>query len=169
MLKKVATSQIRTGMYIHSVEGSWLKHSLWKTRFVIEDDETLQRVRSCGAAELWIDIELGADVESPPQPVAVTPAAESSPPILPPESRSKARPKATSMTDELHTAAILLNRSKETVTSLFTEARMGNAVDTRECGALVDEVVASVGRHAVGDVFTPLGSQGEWFTSIVCS
>ena len=38
MLKKVATSEIKVGMYIHSVDGSWLGHSLWKTRFVIKDE-----------------------------------------------------------------------------------------------------------------------------------
>jgi putative nucleotidyltransferase with HDIG domain len=141
MLKKVATSQVRVGMYIHGVEGSWLGHSLWKTRFVIDDEDALQRVRACGAAELWIDVGLGVDVDAAP---AVPAPAASAAAVVP---TPKAKP-ATSMADELKTATRILERSRETVTSLFAEARMGNAVDTRECGALVDQVVASVGRHS---------------------
>jgi hypothetical protein len=141
MLKKVPTSQVRVGMYIHSVDGSWLGHSLWKTRFVIKDDDTLKRVRACGADELWIDVAQGVDVDTAP---ATTPT-----PAPVPEVATAPKPKpGPSMADELKTATRILERSKETVTSLFTEARMGNAVDTRECSALVDQVVASVGRHS---------------------
>jgi HD-GYP domain-containing protein (c-di-GMP phosphodiesterase class II) len=139
MLKKVATSQITIGMYIHSVEGSWLGHSLWKTRFVIKDEETLKRVRACGAAELWIDVAQGVDIGAPAPAQASTAAAVAQAPAAKP---------TTSVADELRTANKILERSKETVTSLFTDARMGNAVDTRECSALVDQVVASVGRHS---------------------
>ncbi len=139
--KRVATSQITIGMYIHSVEGSWLGHSLWKTRFVIKDEETLKRVRACGAAELWIDVAQGVDPDAAPPVTAST----APPPAAPPTPTPKL---ATSVSDELKTASRILERSKETVTSLFTDARMGNAVDTRECSALVDQVVASVGRHS---------------------
>jgi hypothetical protein len=62
MLKKIAISQVQTGMFVDSVEGSWLKHSLWMTRFLIKDEETLARVRRCGAAECWIDVSQGDDV-----------------------------------------------------------------------------------------------------------
>ncbi len=62
MLKKIAISQVRIGMCIHSVEGSWLTHSLWKTRFVIEGNEQLVRVQNCGATECWIDASQGEDL-----------------------------------------------------------------------------------------------------------
>lgn len=139
MLKKVATSQITIGMYIHSVEGSWLGHSLWKTRFVIKDEDTLKRVRACGAEELWIDVAQGVDIGAPAPAQASTVSAAAPAPAAKP---------TTSVADELRTANKILERSKETVTSLFASARMGNAVDTRECSALVDQVVASVGRHS---------------------
>lgn len=143
MLKKVATSQITIGMYIHSVEGSWLGHSLWKTRFVIKDEDTLKRVRACGAEELWIDVTQGVDIGAHAPAQASTASTAAPPPAPAPAAKS-----TTSVADELRTANKILERSKETVTSLFASARMGNAVDTRECSALVDQVVASVGRHS---------------------
>ena len=36
MLKRIPTSQVRLGMFIQSLEGSWLSHPFWKTRFVLE-------------------------------------------------------------------------------------------------------------------------------------
>jgi putative nucleotidyltransferase with HDIG domain len=52
------------------------------------------------------------------------------------------------MADELQVASNILKRSKEVVTSLFAEARMGKAVETSECQPLVNEIVDSVDRHA---------------------
>ncbi len=144
MLKKIAISQVETGMYIDSVEGSWLNHSLWKARFVVNDAETLARVRQCGGAECWIDTSKGSDV---PESAAVIelvpppkPAAAAAPPPKPIERRA--------MADELQNAANVLKHSKAAMTSLFAEARMGNAVNTSECQPLVNEIVESVDRNS---------------------
>lgn len=143
MLKKIAISQVRTGMFINAVEGPWRKHSLWKTRFLIKDEETLTRVRTCGAAECWIDVSEGDDVAAtPPATTIVQPAASPAPaPATKPIVRK-------SMADELQNASIVLKRSKSAVNSLFAEARMGNAVDTSGCKPLVDDIVESVDHNA---------------------
>jgi putative nucleotidyltransferase with HDIG domain len=138
MLKKIAISQVRAGMFLESVEGSWLKHSLWKTRVLIEDEETLARVRKCGAAECWIDISQGADVASEKPVVQPTVARAPAPkPVV-----------RKSMGDELQNASNVLKRSKTAVNSLFAEARMGNAVNTSECLPLVNDIVESVDNNA---------------------
>lgn len=138
MLKKIAIAQVQTGMFVDSVEGPWLKHSLWKTRFLIKDEEMLTRVRTCGAAECWIDIAHGDDVRSA-QP-AVQPSSASTPVTRPPARKS--------MADEVRNATNVLKRSKAAVNSLFAEARMGNAVNASDCKPLVDDIVASVDRNA---------------------
>ena len=130
MLKKIAIAKVRAGMFLHSVEGSWLNHSMWKMRFVIEDEETLARVRECGARECWIDTERGLDVEPAPV-VAAAP---------------KSQPR--SMASELQNATNVLKRSKSAMTSLFAEARMGNAINTGECMPLVNDIVESVDNNS---------------------
>lgn len=142
MLKKIAISQVQTGMFVDSVEGSWLKHSLWKTRFLIKDEEALAHVRRCGAAECWIDVSQGDDVGddvAPAKPI-VQPAATPAPAAKPVVRKS--------MADELQNASNVLKRSKVAVNSLFAEARMGNAVNTSECRPLVNDIVESVDRNA---------------------
>lgn len=146
MLKKIAISQLKAGMFVESLEGSWLKHSLWKTRFLIKDGETLTRVRTCGASECWIDVSQGDDVSD--GVASVKPAVE---PASAPAPKPSAR---KSMADELQNATTILKRSKEAMQALFAEARMGNAVDTSACGSLVNDIVQSVDRN--GDALISL-------------
>ena len=37
MLKKIPVDQARLGMHLHAMEGAWINHPFWKTRFVIND------------------------------------------------------------------------------------------------------------------------------------
>lgn len=133
-------------MFVESVEGSWLKHSLWNTRFVIKDEGMLARVRSSGAAECWIDVsqgdDVGDDVDDDAAPVNTRVHSTASPA---PAAKSIVR---SSMADELRNASDVLKRSKAAVNSLFAEARMGNAVDAGECRPLVNDIVESVDRNA---------------------
>jgi putative nucleotidyltransferase with HDIG domain len=143
MLKKIAVSQARIGMFVASVEGPWFQHSLWKTRFLVKDGEMLTRLQTSGVKELWIDTAKGKDVEEPqaeqPAPV-ITTAPQPQPP--------RQRKRGGSMADELDNATQVLKRSKEAMTSLFAEARMGNAVNTNDCAPLVNDIVDSVDHNA---------------------
>jgi putative nucleotidyltransferase with HDIG domain len=140
MLKKIAISQLQTGMFVDKVDAAWFQHSLWKTRFLIKDRETLTRVRTCGAKECWIDTSQGKDVGAPVAANQPKVAAEAAPEPKPVVRRS--------MGDELQTASDILKRSKAAVVSLFAEARMGNAVNTSECEPLVNDIVGSVDRNS---------------------
>jgi putative nucleotidyltransferase with HDIG domain len=139
MLKKIPIAQLTAGMFVHKIEGPWLEHSLWKTKFLIKDEKILATVRDCGAQECWIDVAQGRDV--PRQRVTVQAATPSSVLISKPNARK-------SMADELHAATNIIKRSKEAVVSLFAEARMGNAVSTSECVPIVTDIVESVDRNA---------------------
>jgi putative nucleotidyltransferase with HDIG domain len=146
MLKKIAISQLQTGMFVDKVDAPWFQHSLWKTRFLIKDRETLTRVRTCGAKDCWIDTSHGKDVGAPVAPTPSTTRVEASPGAKPVVRRS--------MGDELITASDIIKRSKAAVVSLFAEARMGNAVNTSECEPLVNDIVGSVDRN--GDALISL-------------
>lgn len=147
MLKKIAISQLQTGMFVDKVDAPWFQHSLWKTRFLIEDRATLTRVRTCGAKECWIDTSQGKDVGARVVPAPSTVKGEETAAPKPPVVRR-------SMGDELITAADIIKRSKAAVVSLFAEARMGNAVNTSECEPLVNDIVGSVDRN--GDALISL-------------
>ncbi|MBS0442061.1 MAG: HD-GYP domain-containing protein, partial [Proteobacteria bacterium] len=56
-------------------------------------------------------------------------------------------PPAAEFGAELQRASALMNQSREAVSSLFAEARMGRALDTEKCLPLVDEIATSVWRN----------------------
>ena len=154
MLKKIPTRQVRLGMHLHGLEGAWIEHPFWKTRFVIADATDLRKLRDSAVREVWIDVSKGLDVAedhglpSPPtapsaQPAAravAAPAAASSPAPTP-------LPATQPMAAELEQAAAICQRSKKAVMSMFREARLGNAVDAESCLPLVEEISSSVLRN----------------------
>ena len=149
MLKKIAVAQLRLGMHLHKLEAPWLKHSFWRTRFVIEKPEDLAELRACGVLECWIDVAQGLDVAPPVitvAPVMAEPEPEPEPQDAAPA--APARDQAPrSMQEELRQAAAICDRSRVAVTRMFGEARMGRVVDAEGCLPLVDDISNSVMRN----------------------
>ncbi len=149
MLKKIPVNQLRLGMHLHAVEGSWIDHPFWKTRFVIACPSELARLHACGVAECWIDAALGLDLEPAPAPAP----ASASCPAPPPCSVLAAAPAPApahalrSLDEELQQAALICQRSRSAVMSMFSEARMGRSIDTAGCLPLVEEITCSVQRN----------------------
>jgi HD-GYP domain-containing protein (c-di-GMP phosphodiesterase class II) len=159
MLKKIPVQQVRLGMHVHALEGPWLSHPFWRTRFVIHSTADLQLLRNSDVPEVWINLKLGLDVAAEhaasgpantAAPAAPSPAASparaaaatapSSPPTL-------AKPPTRSFDDEVQQAAAICNRGRAAVVSMFSEARMGRTIDTEGCLPLVDEISSSVQRN----------------------
>jgi len=147
MLKKIRVDQLRLGMHLHRLEGSWINHPFWKARFVIGDATDLQRLLDCGVAECWIDSALGLDVAPVSVAADVAPPADIvAPPVVTTSSRSPgelSRPMAA----ELKAAAAICQRGRQAVTAMFNEARMGHTVNAENCLPLVEEISGSVGRN----------------------
>ena len=155
MLKKIPVNQLRLGMHLQRLEGPWIQHPFWKTRFVLGDPADLKRLLACGLAEVWIDTALGLDVAGPfvathdaaqsagpsaTQAAAVVLAAAAMPPNPP---REPSRPLAA----ELKEAADICQRGRQAVTAMFNEARMGHMVNAQNCLPLVEEISGSVHRN----------------------
>ncbi len=152
MQKKIPVRQLRLGMHLLKLEGAWLHHPFWKTRFVIDSTEDLQKLHGCGVAECWIDTALGLDVAAPvdPEPASPPPSRmaplDSAPgpsPAPPPRGVGGERP----MSAELKQAAAICHKGREAVNAMFGEARMGRTVDAEQCLPLVEEISGSVLRN----------------------
>jgi putative nucleotidyltransferase with HDIG domain len=93
--------------------------------------------------EVWIDASLGDDVAAaatlPASPAAVTAPAPADPPPAPAAK--------TSMREELEQAAAICKRGRQAVTSMFREARLGQALRTEACLPLVEDITQSVFRN----------------------
>ncbi|MBK3869168.1 DUF3391 domain-containing protein [Pseudomonas stutzeri] len=145
MLRKILVSQLRFGMYVHSVEGSWFDHPFWRSKFLLTDPADLQTLQRSGVGAVWIDIGKGVDVDTAAVATdAPQPFVEAAPAAVRPAAPAVQQ---CSVEEELQRATKLLNRSKQQVTSLFNEARLGKAVDPQQCLPLVEQISASLARN----------------------
>lgn len=153
MLKKISTSEVTLGMYLQSLDGPWLSHPFWKTKFVLNDTADLAALQASSVQAVWIDISKGCDVgpaPAAPGPAPLpAPAPAEAPVPLPGPAPVPARnaPPRESLESEIERATQALNRSKQAVMALFGEARLGKSVNTDRCHPVVEEVAASLARN----------------------
>ena len=110
MLKKIATADLRLGMHLHALDGPWLDHPFWRTKFVLADTADVEAVHASGVTHCWIDAAKGLDVDAPEAPDDA--AAERTPtrpaPLADlPEPADMGPPPSTSFEEELAQAARL--------------------------------------------------------------
>lgn len=148
MLKKIPTAEVTLGMFVQTLEGPWLTHPFWRSRFVLADPADLAALKVSSVPAVWIDVSKGCDLPAPlgAAALALGPAASPAP-----SEAARATPPAVTphahIEDELGRAAEVLQRSRQAVTALFNEARLGKAIDPESCLPVVEEVTASLSRN----------------------
>jgi putative nucleotidyltransferase with HDIG domain len=149
MLKRIATADLRTGMFLEELCGSWMDHPFWRAKFTVRTPGELAQIRSSGVVEVWIDTGKGQDVADGlvragdrervlqvAQDWVAEVAAEQPAPVV------SADPAL-----ELARAARQVHAARERVAAMFATARMGALQDVRAARELAGEVTASVARH----------------------
>lgn len=168
MLKRVAIEDVQLGMFVHKLEGSWLSHPFWKSKFLLTDPDQLAELKDSAVPGILIDTDRGADVAARPAPSRIerptttplSPAqfgrATRSPVIAQPRARADALgtqpfdplsklPRATQ--EEMPTAMALARRSTQAVRKIFQQARLGKAVKLIKLDTMIDEISSSVQRN----------------------
>ena len=161
MLKKIPVTQVRLGMYLQALEGAWIDHPFWKTRFVIRSTADLHHLQGSVITECWIDLDKGLDEAEPvEQGATAQPARLSSTPAMNGVTNDATKnatngatvraapvPDSQPFDDELKRAAAVCNRGRAAVMAMFNEARMGRTIDAANCLPLVEDITASVFRN----------------------
>ena len=140
MRKKISVGELRLGMYVEKLDGSWLQHPFWKTAFNLIDPDDLKAIKACGIKSVWIDTARGEDVD----PAPVEEPASGPSPIAPEAAETSI---IVPLEDELELARETLNLAREATVSMFQEARMGNSIKISEAAPLVDAIAESVTRN----------------------
>ncbi|MFL6626234.1 MAG: HD-GYP domain-containing protein, partial [Vitreoscilla sp.] len=156
---------VRLGMHLHALEGAWMDHPFWKTRFVIRDEEQLRKLQDSVVREVWIDPERGLDVVEqastalparaqaavaatrPVPEMAGADGVASLPAAPPPPSSTPLPPPSKGFAEELRTASVLCNKGRAQMQKVFADVRLGRAVDAEACLPLVQEISDSVIRN----------------------
>ncbi|MCW5618784.1 MAG: HD-GYP domain-containing protein [Nitrosomonas sp.] len=145
MIKKIAISEVRLGMYVHKISENWMQHPFWKSAFLLSEQADLEKLKHCNLEELWIDTSKGLDV------LCLDSKAANNVPIAPEPVLSlpaEKRIQKTALVDELVTARKVHAKTRSAVVSMFSEARMGKSIQVEEAVILVDEINMSMERNA---------------------
>jgi putative nucleotidyltransferase with HDIG domain len=147
MLKRISVQQLTLGMHLKDFCGSWMEHPFWRSAFVITDPDDLAAIRASSITEVWIDSAKGLDL-APDQPVvAVSDCDAQVDAQLASIASSKRQTRHVPSAVEFTRAVKIVSRSREAVTAMFEEARMGRAIDVTGTQRLVEEISDSVSRN----------------------
>ncbi|WP_069081728.1 HD-GYP domain-containing protein [Pseudomonas sp. TCU-HL1] len=146
MLKRIAVTDLRIGMYIQELCGSWMDHPFWKTSFLLASGKDLQRIQDSAVGEVWIDTAKGLDVDAGESAEQVDAQAESQLQSAQQQPLAE-RVEPVSLDEEVGRALRLCARSKQALVAMFNDARLGHAVEVAQAEALVEQITESVIRH----------------------
>ena len=73
MLKVISTKQVRLGMFIQELKGSWIDHPFWKGAFKLDSAADLKKLQNSIIKEIVIDTSKGLDVENVSKITPTTP------------------------------------------------------------------------------------------------
>ena len=145
MRKKISIDQLRLGMFVDELCGSWMDHPFWNKKFLLNNATALAKIVASPVREAWIDTSKGLDVAAAtpavtaPEPVNTPPPAPITPPLV-------IDPRV-SIQVEVERATRICNKAKTAITAMFQEARMGRAIEPAALAPLVDEIASSVQRN----------------------
>lgn len=149
MLKKIKVPDVRLGMYLQEICASWMDHPFWRKSFLLEEPADLKTLQTCGVTDVWIDTSKGLDVAAG---AAVSSEQDEEQKIESELEQIASEPThevhRVSLHDEVDRARKIHAKAREAVVSMFSEARLGRAVDVAGAGELVDEINQSITRNS---------------------
>lgn len=83
--KRITKDELRLGMYVCGIDGTWLDHPFWKSRFLLSRQSDLDSLRSSAVRGIFIDPSKGLDVAAPAAPASLAIAGEEPFDPAPPE------------------------------------------------------------------------------------
>lgn len=165
MLLKIKTADLKMGMHIKELCGSWLEHPFWRASFMLSNERDLERILSSGVDEVWIDTSKGvapdslvnskslgqedsaADMVLEASALDVGSKVDGSKAMGVEPHQELHSETPVSLSEEVDRAASICNQAKSAVKSMFSEARMGKALDAKDALPIVEEISNSVMRN----------------------
>lgn len=153
----VRKEDLRLGMFIQSLEGSWLDHPFWKSKFLLADADDLRALQSSDVESVWVDQNKSlapalAHLITPARALAAAPAAtaaapgqQASPVIA--KRPAAAAPRRAPRPNEYHAAQTVLADCKAAVGALFVRVQSGDARALEDAAPVISGITESMERN----------------------
>lgn len=144
MLKKVDSSQLKVGMYIHDLSCDWMTHPFVRNRFVIASQDEINKIVKAGIHDVVIDAAKGLDVQDAPSLAEAQAATERE---LEEIAKAPARSVKTTLGEELQRAAQIRHQAAGVVRNVMADARLGKAIEIGAVQPVVQNITESILRN----------------------
>ncbi|MYN10714.1 HD-GYP domain-containing protein [Pseudoduganella aquatica] len=144
MLKKVDSSQLTVGMFIHDLSCDWMTHPFIRNRFVITSEDEIRKILKAGIHDVVIDSSKGLDVQDAPTLEEANQATERELTEL------AAKPVVVtrvSLGEELSRAAQIRHQASTLVRTVMRDARLGKAIEIGQVQPVVQNITESILRN----------------------
>lgn len=145
MIKKIDTSQLRVGMFVHDLICHWMDHPFMRNRFLLSSEDEIRKIMEAGIHEVHIDTAKGIDVKDAPTVEQVQHALEKE--IVDIASRQPATVTRVSLKEELARAKQIKNQAHQLVRTVMHDARLGKAIELDQVEPVVQNITESILRN----------------------
>lgn len=162
MIKRIKTSQLRPGMFVHDFNCAWLEVPFFQRSLLIKDDHMVEKVVKQGIHAVYIDTKKGLDLSDGVPEEEVKKSVKESIQKMAGKMKPSALPgfdfsKAVEIKDEiplkeeLKRAKVIKEEANRVVTDLMSDVRLGKQIKTEKVTHVVGSMVNSVlnNKHAL--------------------
>ena len=144
MLKKVDSSQLKVGMYIHDLSCDWMTHPFVRNRFLLTSEDEIRKILNAGIHDVVIDSGRGLDVEDAPSLAEAQAATERE--IVEIAAKTPVITRV-SLGDEMRRAVQIRHQASTLVRTVMQDARLGKAIELDEVEPVVQAITESILRN----------------------
>ncbi|MYM29052.1 HD-GYP domain, c-di-GMP phosphodiesterase class II (or its inactivated variant) [Duganella sacchari] len=144
MLKKVDSSQLKVGMYIHDLSCDWMTHPFVRNRFLISSTDEIRKIINAGIHDVVIDSAKGLDVEDAPTLAEAQAATERE--IVEIVAKAPVQTRV-SLGEEMQRAVQIRHQASTLVRSVMQDARLGKAIELDQVQPVVQNITESILRN----------------------
>lgn len=144
MLKKVDSSQLKVGMYIHDLSCDWMTHPFVRNRFLLSSEDEIRKIISAGIHDVVIDNDKGLDVQDAPTLAEAQAATEREIVEIAAKSPIVTR---VSLGEEMKRAVQIRHQASTLVRTVMQDARLGKAVELDQVSPVVENITESILRN----------------------
>ena len=145
MLKKVDSSQLKVGMYVHDLSCDWMTHPFVRNRFLLRSDDEIRKIVQAGIHDVVIDSGKGLDVQD--APTVAQARAETERELVQIAAAAPQVVTRVSLGMELARATQVRRQASSLVRTVMADVRMGKAVEIDRVQHTVQDITESILRN----------------------
>ncbi|QYG05031.1 MULTISPECIES: HD-GYP domain-containing protein [Janthinobacterium] len=145
MLKKVDSSQLKVGMYVHDLSCDWMTHPFVRNRFLLRSDDEIRKIVQAGIHDVVIDSGKGLDVQD--APTVAQARAETERELVQIAAAAPQVVTRVSLSMELARATQVRRQASSLVRTVMADVRLGKAVEIDRVQHTVQDITESILRN----------------------